>query len=203
MNLTTLELPVEEAKTRLIEYEKLIATERTAEDDAIAAGYRAAARGLPVIMMPEVFNAGGWFDNGLPRLAIARADATEVRVEIERAWSSANTVDLVFADDDRSTNRGALIGKHTVRVNRVTGRGVHDHKRHTRGRTIVPLIPPRHRPRFHRLRGFHILWEVEAWRPAPSRDPALLRHIRGDLWSVVATWDLTELEMAVLSQRAR
>jgi len=28
-----------------------------------------------------------------------------------------------------------------------------------------------------------------------------LRHIRGDLWSVVAVWDLTELERLVLSQR--
>ena len=203
MNLATLELPVETAKARLVEYEKLLATERTAEDEAIAAGYRAAARGLPVIVMPEVFNAGGWFDNGLPRLAIARADATEVRVEIERAWSSANTVDLVFADDDRASNRGALIGAHTVRVNRVFGRGEQQHNRQTRGRTVVPLIPPRHRPRLRRLRGFHILWEVDSWTPMPSKDPALVRHIRGDLWAVVATWDLTELEMAVLSQRAR
>jgi hypothetical protein len=73
----------------------------------------------------------------------------------------------------------------------------------TRAGTIVPLIPPRLRPRKHRIRGFHILWEVDSWTPLPSKDPALLRHIRGDLWSVVATWDLTELEMAVLSQRAR
>jgi hypothetical protein len=153
-------------------------------------------------MLTEVFNAGGWFDNGLPRLAIARADATEVYVAVERSWSVGGDVDLVFADEDRAENRGALIGKHTVRVNRVHGR-VQEPRRQSRGHTIVPLIPPRHRPRRHRIRGFHILWEVEAWTPAPSKDPALLRHIRGDLWSVVATWDLTELEMAVLSQRAR
>ncbi|MGH3300400.1 MAG: hypothetical protein ACRDOK_01755 [Streptosporangiaceae bacterium] len=35
----------------------------------------------------------------------------------------------------------------------------------------------------------------------PPRDPALLRWIRGDLWAVVAQWDLTELERAVLSSR--
>jgi hypothetical protein len=34
------------------------------------------------------------------------------------------------------------------------------------------------------------------------RDPALLRHVRGDLWAVLATWDLTELERLVLTQRA-
>ena len=122
MNITTLELPVEEATRRLAEYSEQLAAERTVEDEAILAGYRAAARGLPVIMLSEVFNAGGWFDNGLPRLAIARADATEVRVEVERPWSSNGNVDLVFLDNDRATNRGALIAKHTVRVNRIAGR---------------------------------------------------------------------------------
>ena len=196
MNLTTLEMPVEEAKARLTEYEQMIATERTAEDDAIAAGYRAAARGLPVIMLTEVFNAGGWFPNGLPRLAIARADAKEVRVEVR----GHNTREIVFTDDDAGDNRGALVGRNTVRVNGLTPPTTID--RQWRGRTIVPLIPPRHRPRLRRLRGFHVLWEVERWTPAPSKDPALVRHIRGDLWSVVATWDLTDLEMAVLSQRS-
>ena len=43
------------------------------------------------------------------------------------------------------------------------------------------------------MRGFHVLWEVESWTPEPPRDPALLRHLRGDLWSVLAVWDLTEL----------
>jgi hypothetical protein len=32
-------------------------------------------------------------------------------------------------------------------------------------------------------------------------DPALLRHIRGDLWAVLAVWNLTDLERYVLSQR--
>jgi hypothetical protein len=203
MNLTTLEMTTEEATRRLAEYSEQLAAERTVEDEAILAGYRAAARGLPVVMLTEVFNAGGWFDNGLPRLAIARADATEVRVEVERPWSTNETVDLVFLDEERAENRGALIGKHSVRVNRVVGRPTPGGQMRTRAGTIVPLIPPRLRPRKHRIRGFHILWEVDSWTPLPSKDPALLRHIRGDLWSVVATWDLTELEMAVLSQRAR
>jgi hypothetical protein len=43
---------------------------------------------------------------------------------------------------------------------------------------------------------------VEAWNEIPARDPALLRHIRGDLWAVLAVWDLTELERAVLGQRS-
>ena len=202
MKLDTLEMPVEEAKARLAEYEEIVHTERTAEDAAIAAGYRAAARGLPVIELSRVMAAGGWFPSGLPRLAVARADAAEVHVEVTTRWGRDDQLaDVVFSDDDTSRNRGALVGKHSVRVGRIPGRDPVSAAWH--GRTIVPLIPPRHRPRRHRIRGFHILFEVEAWRPVPSRDPALLRHIRGDLWAVVATWDLTPLEMAVLGARSR
>jgi hypothetical protein len=33
------------------------------------------------------------------------------------------------------------------------------------------------------------------------RDPALIRRVAGDLWTVLSVWDLTELERAVLAQR--
>lgn len=45
-----------------------------------------------------------------------------------------------------------------------------------------------------------ILWEAE-WQAVPPKDPALLRHLGGDLYAVVAVWDLTELERAVLGGR--
>jgi hypothetical protein len=67
---------------------------------------------------------------------------------------------------------------------------------------MVPLIPPRFRPSPRRLRHCHILWEVEQWTMTAPHDPALLRHVCGDLWAVLAVWDLTELERLVLSQRA-
>ena len=36
----------------------------------------------------------------------------------------------------------------------------------------------------------------------PPRDPYLLRRIgKADLWLVVASWELTEVEMAALSTR--
>jgi len=97
---------------------------------------------------------------------------------------------------ERTDNRGAMVGRHSVRVHATPpGKGS------SRSSTIVPTIPPRHRPGRHRLHLFHVLWEVEQWTMTPPRDPALVRHIRGDLWAVHAVWDLTELERAVLSQR--
>jgi hypothetical protein len=187
------------AKAQLEGYRTLVAEERTAEDEALAAGFRAAARGLPVISLPEVMAAGGWFDNGLPRLAVARADTTRVWVSVNR-WSRSGRHVITFLDRRSGEVRAAHVGAQGVRTwapppPRFTGNI-------WTGETIVPSIPPTIRPRRSRLRLFHVLWEVERWDPTPPVDPALLRHIRGDLWSVQATWDLTPLERAVLAARS-
>jgi len=200
MILDTLVLPQEDARARLREYEQAIKLERSEEDVAIAAGYRAAVRGLPVVMLSEVIAAGGWHDNGLPRLAIARADAQQCWVRVE-GWAGERR-HLVFTDEERTSNRGALVAAHSIRINGVPFPFTSGRFRSS-ARTVVPLVPPRHRPKRRRLHAFHVLWEVDEWTPAPPVDPALLRHIRGDLWAVVATWDLTPLERAVLTARNR
>lgn len=190
MNLTTLEITSEEATAGLAEYTERLRSERTREDEAIAMAYRAAKRGHKIIMLPEVIRAGGFFDSGHPRLAIMRADALA-------CWVRSDGRSLIYGDEEWCRNNGALVGEHSVRV-----RSVRDEtKWMDRRGTVVPSIPPRHRPRRNRLHLFHILWEVEAWDLTPPSDPALVRHLRGDAWSVIATWDLTELERAVLSGR--
>lgn len=196
MNLAALEIGADEAREKLDEYQQALVTERTAEDEAIAAGYRAAARGLPVISLPRTVAAGGFHDSGLPRLAVIGAEAQACYVR----WDNRS---LVYADrDDRTANRGALVGQHSVRVAVAEEELPGDFRRMWRGGvSMVPLIPPRLRPKPRRLRHCHILWEVEEWRFVPARDPALLRHIRGDLWAVLAVWDLTDLERMVLTQR--
>jgi hypothetical protein len=196
VNLAALEISADEAREKLDEYVHGLQGERTAEDEAIAAGYRAAARGLPVISLPRTIAAGGFHDSGLPRLAVIGAEATACYAR----WDGSA---LVYADrDDSMANRGALVGAHSVRVPLAPDDLPGDYRRQWRaGVSMVPLIPPRLRPRPRRLRHCHILWEVEEWRWVPALDPALLRHIRGDLWAVLATWDLTDLERMVLTQR--
>ena len=193
MDLGVIEITEEEAEARVKEYEALLSEERSAEDDALLSAYRAAKRGLPVISLSKAFQIGGFHDNGLPKLAIARADAKECWVEVGSQGK------LKFASKEWDRARGALVGQHHVLVD--TGVSQPAGVKRWRGKTIVPLVPPRHRPKRGRIANFHILWEVDEWTPQPPRDPALLRHIRGDLWSVLAVWDLTELERLVLTQR--
>jgi hypothetical protein len=197
MQLAMLDIDAETAKAGLDEYNAALRVERNAEDEAIAAAYRAAARGLPVISLSAAVAAGGFFpDNGLPRIAICRADATQCTVE--RSYYSGSHVTFF---DEYATGRPttAMVGANHVMVGglQLPSRVVN------RATTVVPPVPPRFRPkrRNGNLRRYHILWEVEKWDPTPPRDPALLRHIRGDLWAVLACWDLTDVERHVLGQR--
>jgi hypothetical protein len=69
--------------------------------------------------------------------------------------------------------------------------------------TIVPIIPAKimNPLRSHKLENYHILWEVDAWKPIPPRDPMLLKRITPNMFCVLATWNLTELERAVIRGR--
>jgi hypothetical protein len=196
MDLGTIEITEEEAAARVAEYEKVLEADRSVEDAAILQAYRAAKRGLPIISLSRAFDIGGFHLNGLPKLAIVRADAKKVWVNASNLNNGGTR--LVFSDREFANSRGALVGAHSTCVDTSVSR---PSGQRWRASTIVPLVPPRHRPNRGRAHSFHILWEVDEWTPAPPRDPALLRHIRGDLWSVLAVWDLTDLERLVLSQR--
>lgn len=208
MDLGTIEIDPAEAEAKLAEYEGVLASDRMAEDEAIAAAYRAAKRGMPIIQLSNAVERGGFFPEGdrgagWPRIAVVRADAAACFVSERRAWNDSDTTRFVFADAEYRRNMGAMVGAHTVSV-RVHDRPSTSGRRSWQAQTMVPVIPPNVRPRRPRLSRFHVLWEVEEWTPhQPPRDPALIRHVRGDLWVVQAVWELTELERLVLGETHR
>jgi len=72
--------------------------------------------------------------------------------------------------------------------------------RRWRGEALVPT-PPLNLRRARGLANYHVLWDAEWTRIAPS-DPFLLRRIgRADMWLVVAMWELTPVEKAALATR--
>lgn len=210
MNLATIDMPIEEAQRAFEEYRDAVRERHDDEDEAIMRGYRVLAKGQQVLNLRKMLKAGGVtrldlprpFDRQgriavtVPRLAVARANRTTVwtngvdkrgrcTMQTKRDPHVNNNFDVMrFADGtfDPGTRDE---GWHNPRI-----------------RAVVPNVPPRLRPRAG-LGNFHILFEAE-WDidPEPPVDPALLRHISGDLYAVVAVWDLTELERAVLAGRS-
>lgn len=208
MELATIEMPVDEAQQAFEEYRAAVRERHDEADEAIMKGYQALAKGQQVINLPQALRAGGVdtisvrsrfraTEAGLvtvPKLAVARANRTTV-------WT--------YGIDENG--RCVMQTKRNPHVNNNfdvyrlpngsfdPGERDRDAWSEPRIRAVVPNVPPRLRPRAG-LHNFHVLFEAE-WgvEPAPPYDPALLRHIGGALYAVLAVWDLTEIERAVLA----
>lgn len=167
-----------------------------AEYETIMKGYEQLARGTPLIDLDDAMARCPLDAKGRPRLAIARADRKQVYVEWKR-WESR----ALFTTDIRNWNKPKE--SLCVRVN--MGR-TFNNTLYVRGYALVPMIPPDKRPERGVLEDWHILWEVEQWADQelsvkPDIDPYLLKHVAGSLYAVLAEWDLTPLEQAVMRSR--
>lgn len=183
MQAVTMRVEPEKAKELLKQY-RAHRSAATPDDEAIMRAYREIARGRIVIQAYESIRQAGFNDQGLPRLAIIRANYSECfyesfsdHVEFKaRRWSRYKYEQEIVA----WKMPDFAVGKRNVRA-------------------IVPSIPLHLRPK-KALARYHILWEAE-WHRVVPRDPYLLRRLAGDLWLVVSAWDLTDVERAVLATR--
>lgn len=203
---TLITLDHKEAAARAREYRtelKRLRTAPTVTDAATIRTYRALAnpKVLGVVSLAATMKAAGVDDQGFPRLAIANAARTARPTYFTHRLDGA----ALFTFEEYRYPRSQRMtdayrdwfrlpaGTYPTRREGLpasAGTGWFE--------TITPQVPPRYRvPRMDRLA---ILWEPEGWRPTspPPGDPALLRYMGGDLWAVLAVWDLTNVERLAL-----
>jgi len=212
MKLATIEMPREEAQKAFQEYRRALRSAKTAqvntEDAQIARCYKALSKGHLVLDINDVMRRGGENSKGLPRLAISRADYDQVY--LQREWNTGGVEmhppELSSSYDRiRFAYRGEVFRFPrllAVREPSFTRPAPWDRTVRlsiTEFKAVVPNIPPALRPE-HALSNYHLLFEVkwEVANPNPPCDPALLKHLGGPLYAVLATWDLTPVEQAVL-----
>jgi len=198
VNIPTLTETNWTARLKWLEYAKAVRARWTDEDDLLRATYRSIALGQRVLDIRQVMRGAGVDALGRPVLAIARADKQRVAFgEYSggghyRAWAFIACGHFYL----RPRMDDTFLGRPTFVMS-------NDHQRwysgHNRLSALVPLIPPALRPAPEKLPQFHILWEAD-WDAAP-KDPLLLRRVRGPMFAIVAQWDLTEVERAVLQGR--
>lgn len=218
MNLDTVTIDRTEAREAYANYARAAKRERDEqarrEMEQISAAYKAAMKeGVDLIALTPTIKRGGstikvreggWKAGNylLPSIAVCRASARfcftlgvdqrggirfSDRLRFAPSYR-AGIVDLDTAFDIPSDFKGEQLGSYTSES----------------WSAQVPIVPPEHRPA-RGINNLFVLWEVDEWvwkrDPAPSRDPALLRHVGGDVYAVLAQWDLTDLERLVLSGR--
>jgi hypothetical protein len=156
------------------------------EDYEIMRTYQLIAQGNVVIQAIESIRAAGLNEDGLPKLAIMRAHETDCYVSLGQSGSAEFRSDR-WRNGRSSRNKISLPSGSFIGV-----------KSWTDGHTLIPIIPVHLRPK-RGLANYHVLWEAQ-WKKLPPGDPYLLRQIgRGDMWLVVAAWDLTDVEKAAMS----
>jgi hypothetical protein len=180
MDVQTLQVTPESATAALRQY-KAHRDRYDRRDWEIERIYREIAKGRKVISAFESIRNAGVDERGRPRLALMRADQPSV---ICNYWYER---EVVFRSDDFSRARDRYI---TVpwpgRPRRET----------PSARALAPRIPPQYRPASSELHKYHLLWEA-SWSDVPV-DPILLKRLSRDAWIVLAAWDLTPVELAVM-----
>lgn len=171
------------------------------------AGYQALAAGTPLINLGQAILGAGFDDKMRPRLAIARADRREVYFR----WSARSKTATFDTRANRSLPSDTLVV--WVDLERLHGQQGHNkswghYNIDVEGFAQVPGVPADVRPATGHLKDWYVLWEVEQWAASshlakPDVDPYLLKHLGGELYAVLAEWDLTELERAVLGGAMR
>lgn len=158
-------------------------------DHAIQRVYQLIAQGRTIIKALESIKVAGVGADGLPRLAICNAAATECRLRMSHNGSAIMSRAGRWANPNYKTN--------IFRFETATFPSSNTYK--WEYESMVPIVPVHLRPK-RALGAYHILFEAE-WSKRVPVDPYLLRRIHGDMWLVVAAWDLTEVERAALDTR--
>jgi hypothetical protein len=178
--------PIEIDRTKALELYRAYKTHQHYSkpiDRECQRAYQLIAAGKVVINAGRAIVDAGLNAEGLPKLAIVRADATVCTLRQER--------DTALFHDGTSW-RSRKIAVPWPGFKTPSGRWSFEAQ--------TPLIPIHLRPK-RGIENYHILFEAE-WTLKPPVDPLLLRRIgRSDMWLVVAAWDLTEVELAAMSAR--
>ena len=211
MDVPLIEMDPQEAKERLGEYETLLrgrAMSRANSDiaqelRAAASGFRALAAGTQVISLIEAFEHAIPDARGRPNLAVGRSDRKQVCLYFH-GWGR----NMWFSTHDRGAiNPGwdAYTGSLDIRI------PTKERWEGAMGYALVPMVTPlgiQAAGGLSTLKNHLTLWEVEDWsdnpiNALPDLDPMLLKPLGGDLYAVVHSWDLTDLERTIMEGRSR
>lgn len=151
------------------------------------------SKGRQIIDIYDSFKQAGKNDNDEPKLAICRANLKEVVFERRDNGGGA----FYGNYDPWGSNYAHVALPEDTFDNWNWPKGYMNRRQYEAIKTIVPIIPAKYIPN-GQLHRYFILWEVEEWKPTPPKDPLLLRRLTKNLFAIMAAWDLTEIERAVI-----
>lgn len=212
MDIETLETPQEIAAE---EYKKYLEAAKKHPDERFFEDMKKVMyqlkKGNSVVDIPSAIQGAGLDEDDMPKLAIIQADVKRAYCQYDRQDGIVSFSEDTYFGDWRNPTLLRIRDMPTLSNEEALEKGWRTHSWNDKTTTvtsrkerqaIVPAIPPEFRPDAN-LENYHILWEVDKWEkiknpPRTSRDPMLLKRINERLFTVLAVWDLTEIERKVL-----
>lgn len=200
MEVETLEIPQQEIKTELENLRKgiedgFITRKQTMTKDLLSI-YGHLQHGGKIIDIPKTFAKTGLRVDDLPKLGIVPVNAKYCHL-----YKKSNGGAIFSIEDKRTWETYAR--KNDVELPPDTFNWTD--LENSRWVTLAPVIPPRiHVEIACRIipENYHILYEVEVWNKSnPPKDPILGRMLTKNLFGIIATWDLTDLERKIIQGR--
>lgn len=211
MDIEKIQMPKEKAKIEWKAYNTLLKKKHEKYLEDMKKCMYQLSQGKALIDINKVMEKAGVTKNYQPKMAIARADWTEVIFHKKDSgrgfFSEGNNNWYIKSNGDIDMPPETFI--HWLREkDDITMADKSIRKADSRWKiqtpeikTKVPIIPIHLMPE-GKLSEYYILWEVEKWEDLPKQDdPLLLKRITENLFVILGAWDVTELEQSIISGR--
>jgi hypothetical protein len=185
METPVIEMDRTKAKQAWHTYCKAVKERQTRDDKILKAGYRHLSQGKKILDLVEVMKFAGVDSQGRPKLAIARASWEQCFL---RSDANGDCSFLKRSYVSGAESRGVIYLPPQTLSPLCNSWSQYS--------ALVPSIPPQYKPA-GRLDDYFILWDA-TWTSEPPTDPILLRHLGRYIYAVLAMWNLSALERALL-----
>lgn len=194
-HLTEFQPDEEQLRREMARYASLSETETT---KAVKAAHDALDQGRVLIDIEQTLRPRY---ETFPRLAVGHLTDKKVYC---RVWVGSGRVEY------RNQRKGRVVFYEFEGGRDYQDSGAHPGDWRQR-EAVAPTLPPELAAKYNpKDSNLLVLWEAtwtreteHKWTPPPVRDPALIEHVAGSLYAVLAVWDLSPVEAAALGQKVR
>ena len=191
-------VPKEQAKIEWKKYCEVLKKRKDKHLKIMKESMYFAKQGKALINIYDVIKKGGLNKNNEPRLAIARADINEVLFERRDTGSGIFGVSQRYSRGVEWLKDNVYMPDKTFKIHWEREENSTWNIKGKLLKTKVPLVPVELTPEGS-LRNYYILWEVKSWEILPEvKDPFLLKRISENMFVILGSWDITELERAII-----
>lgn len=194
-----IKVPKEQAKEEWKKYCNVLKNRKEKYLQVMKDAYYQMKEGNELIDLYKIMKDVGLTENNLPKLAIARADFKECL--FEKQDEGAGAFGCIGKYNQMDWSSRIQLPQNTFNIHWERSENNTWQIKDKSVKTRTPIIPIELLPDGD-LSNYYILWETNNWIPIPeTKDPILLKRISENLFAILGSWEVTELEQSVIRGR--